>query len=397
MNRKTILIAIVAVIAVFIAYNIFREKKTSSKGVWVDNKVSASYQDGAINEPVGGMPSEAEIFIDASGSMKPYFRAEGTNMINTISEIVNLNQNGTQIYFLDNPKPYKGLVKDIITDVNSQPNASATTFHDFFGKAACKIDTVNTLIYLVTDGIMSIGDGDMSLALVQLRGKITNALKGHDKLAGAVFRYVGEYKGDYWNSRNQRITSKECPALKAQIMRPYYVIVLGRKEAIRWLQTVPAKDLNNPNEYFMGVHDYAGHGNTTLVYGDSAKIQDMNSDVSLILELSPCLKDIDESKVNVMNADKPLPIRVNKEDMRLTVIIPPTQPLRPEKDGRIKITLLANNEIPSEWTSTWDTDDDINGPDASTTYGLKYLITGMFNALEANQEKLKADFIYNRQ
>lgn len=396
MNRKTILIAIVAVIAVFIAYKLI-SKPTTEKGVWVDNKISASYQNGAINEPIGEKPSEAEIFIDASGSMKPYFRADGTNMINTISEIVNLNQNGTQIFFLDNPKPYKGLVKNIITDVNNQPNASYTSFHDFFRKAACKIDTVNTLIYLVTDGIMSVDNGDMSQAMVQLRGKITNALQNHENLAGAVFRYVGDYKGDYWNSKNQRLTQKECPKLKEQIQRPYYVIVLGRKEAIRWLQTVSLADLNNPIEYFMGIHDYKGHGNTTLAYGDSAKIQDMNTDVSLILELPSCLKDIDVSKVKVMNGDNVLPVPVAKEGMKLTAIIPPTQALRPETDGRIKVTFFANNEIPSDWIVTWDTDDDSNGPDETTTYGLKYLITGMFNGLEGTQKMLNANFIYNRQ
>lgn len=396
MNRKTILIAIVVVISAIIAYKIL-SKPSTEKGVWVDNKISASYQNGAINEPIGEMPSEAEIFIDASGSMKPYFKANGTNMINTISEIVNLNQNGSQIYFLDNPQPYRGLVKNIITDVNNQPNASYTTFHDYFNRAACKIDTVNTLIYLVTDGIMSVDNGDMSQAMVELRGRITNALKNHDSLAGAIFRYVGEYKGDYWNSKNQHLTPRECPKLKEQIQRPYYVIALGRKEAIRWLQSVPVNNLNNPEEYFMGIHDYKGHANTTLAYGDSAKIQDMNSNVSLILELPPCLKDIDVSKVQIMNGINVLPQTVTKEDMRLTATIPPTQSLRPEKDGRIKISFIAKNEIPDSWTNTWNTDNDIAGPDESTTFGLKYLVTGMFNGLEGNQEMLKADFIYNRQ
>lgn len=396
MNRKSILIAIVVVIVLIIAYNLI-SRPTPFKGVWVDNRVSASYQEGAINETIGAMPAEAEIFIDASGSMKPYFKSNGTNLINTISEIVNLNQDGTEIFFLDNPKPYKGLVKNIITDVNNQPNASATTFHDFFNRAACKIDTVNTLIYLVTDGIMSVGNGDMSQALVQLRGKITKALSGHNNLAGAVFRYVGEYKGDYWNSRNQHITSRECLLLKEQIGRPYYVIVLGRNEAIRWLQTVPVNNLNNPQEYFMGIHDYEGHGKVTLAYGDSAKIQDMSNYVTLILELPSCLEDIDVSRIKVMNGENTLPLTVTKDGMRLITEIPPTQSLRPEKDGRIKITLLADNEIPSEWTITWNTDDDIEGPDETSTYGLKYLITGMFNGLEGKQEMLKADFIYNRQ
>ena len=98
-----------------------------------------------------------------------------------------------------------------------------------------------------------------------------------------------------------------------------------------------------------------------------------------------------------MNGINVLPQTVTKEDMRLTATIPPTQSLRPEKDGRIKISFIAKNEIPDSWTNTWNTDNDIAGPDESTTFGLKYLVTGMFNGLEGNQEMLKADFIYNRQ
>lgn len=396
MNRKTILIAIVSVIAVFIAIQSCGSRGTVHGPVWMHNNVIAIYQNGTVKEPEGE-PSKAEIFIDASGSMKPYFTREGNNLINTISELKNLNQDSTKIYFLNNPKPYGGLVKDIIIDVNSQPNLSSTSFHDFFERAACKIDTVNTLIYLITDGIMSVGNGDMSQAMVELCGKIKNALNKHDNLAGAIFRYIGEYKGNYWNSKNQRLTPSECGILKGQIQRPYYVIVLGRKEAIRWLQSVSVDELNNPQEYFMGIHDYNGHANPSLTLGDSAKIKDMNDPVTLILELPNCLKDIDASKVQIMNGNNVLPLSVKKiEDKKLEATIPPTQPLRPEKDGRIKITFVAKNEIPNSWTNTWNTDDDIAGPDESTTFGLRYLVKGMFEGLEGNQEMLKADFIYVR-
>ena len=199
--RKNIVIAIISIIAVVIVVNLIR-KPPIDDNVWVDNRISASFEASTINETVGEMPVTAELYIDASGSMKPYFRAEGAGMINTLSEIVNLNESGTSIYFLDNKKKYTGLVRDILGDINKQPNSSNTLFHDFFESAACKIDTTNTIVYLVTDGIMSIHDTtkDMSDALVELRGKIENSLKNHSNLAGAVFRYVGGYKGTYWNS-----------------------------------------------------------------------------------------------------------------------------------------------------------------------------------------------------
>ena len=395
--RKNIIIGIVVIVAIFVAYKFLSGGDSPSKNMWAGNKVSASFQDGAISEPKSDCPNLAEIFIDASGSMKPYFRSNETSMVNTLSEIDNLNVDGTKIYFLGNNKPYTGYIRNIIGEINKQPNLSATTFHSFFKESACRLDSVNELIYLVTDGIMSVGSGDMSKALVQLRGQITNSLKGHSNLAAVIFRYEGGYKGDYWNSSNQRITSKECPLLKEEITRPYYVIALGRKEAIRWLHSLPSTKLNNPESLYLGIHDMLGHKKATLAYGDSAVIEDMNKDVKLVLELPQCLKNIEANQVRVYNADNDLNIPVAKEGSTLIALIAPTTSLRPESDGRIKISLISKNVIPSEWISTWSTEDDKNGPDELTTYGLKYLIEGMYNALEDSENILETDFIYRRQ
>lgn len=395
--RKNIIIGLVVIVAIFVAYKILGGHVNTPTNMWIGNKVSASFQDGVISESKSGCPNLAEIFIDASGSMKPYFKANETSMVNTLSEIDNLNVDGTKIYFLGNNKPYTGLIRNIIGEINKQPNLSATTFHSFFKESACRIDSVNELIYLVTDGIMSVGSGDMSKALVQLRGQITNSLKGHSNLAAAIFRYEGGYKGDYWNSSNQRISSKECPLLKEEITRPYYVIALGRKEAIRWLHSLPSAKLNNPKSLYLGIHDMYGHKKATLAYGDSTVIEDMNEDVKLVLELPNCLKGTEANQVKVYNAGIDLNIPVIKEGSTLTASIAPTTSLRPESDGRIKISFISKNEIPFEWTSTWNTEDDIKGPDETTTYGLKYLIEGMFNALEDSENILETDFIYRRQ
>lgn len=398
--RKNIIIGIVVIVAIFAAYKLLSGgADPSSKDMWVDNKVSASFQEGVISETKSDCPRLAEIFIDASGSMKPYFRANDKDMINTLSEIKNLNVDGTEIYFIGNDKPYNGLVKDIIGAVENQPNSAETTFHDFFAKAACRIDTVsrNELIYFVTDGIMSVGNGDMSKALTELKGKITHSLSGHENLAAAIFRYEGGYKGNYWNSSNQEITSKECPLLKEEITRPYYVIALGRKEAIRWLHSLPLSKLNNPKSLYLGIHDMQGHKKATLAYGDSAAIQDMNKDVKLVLELPECLRYIDANQVKVYNAGNDLNISVAKDGTTLSALITPTTSLRPESDGRIKISFISKNEIPSEWISTWSTEEDLKGPDESSTYGLKYLIEGMYNALDVSENILETDFIYRRQ
>lgn len=392
--RKNIVIAIVSVIVVIIGVRLLRGGGTTPPtDVWVDNRISASFETSTINETVGEMPATAELHIDASGSMKPYFRAEGAGMINTLSEIVNLNESGTSIYFLDNKKKYTGLVRDILGDINKQPNSSNTLFHDFFESAACKIDTTNTIIYLVTDGIMSIHDTskDMSDALVELRGKIENSLKNHSNLAGAVFRYVGGYKGTYWNSKSNGI------ALKEQIDRPYYIIALGNKETMRWLETIPVSKLNNPDRLFMGIHDLDGHKKATLALGENAKIQNLSDSVTLILDLPECLHNVDVTKAELTNNGRRLSVGVIKEESRLKAVIPTTIPLRPESDGRIKIELSIPNIVPNRWISEWNCDNDIAGPDSTSTFGLGTLVTGMFNGLEKDSDFLSVVFTYKRQ
>lgn len=397
--KKTIIIAVAAIALLFIILKIIDPPEV--KNVWEDNKVIASFPAGVISEPEGKTPSEVKIYIDASGSMKPYFRAEGNDMVNTISKIVNLHGDKQKIYFLGNDeKPYGGLVKDILGDVDKQPNDVATTFHKFFYDAAHRIDTTNVLIYMVTDGIMSIGNGNTSDALVQLMGKIENSLKGHKNLAGAIMRYKGQYKGDYWNSQNTRLTAKTCPILAKEIQRPFYVIALGHKDAIIWLKQQPIEKLNNPEKrLFMGIHDLAGHAKARLDKGDSTKIEDMHQAVTLVLDLPPCLANIDTSGIQVLNDGKPLSVSVKNEGGKLAANIEPSinLKLKHELDGRTVVTLVANNKIPSKWTQAWNTDDDLKGPDTTTTYGLRYLVEGMFNGLEGESPLLKTEFIYKLQ
>lgn len=391
--RKNIVIAIVSVIVVIIGVKVLRGcVDPPQTDVWVDNRISASFEASSINETVGEMPATAELHIDASGSMKPYFRAEGTSMINTLSEIVNLDVSGTSIYHKG--ERCTGLVRDIIKNISetekSDPN---TLFHEFFESAACKIDTTNTIIYLVTDGIMSIHDRskNMSEALVELSGKITNSLKKHPDLAGAIFRYVGGYKGVYWNCKSDDVPLKE------QIDRPYYIIALGNKETMRWLKSIPVTKLNNPDRLFMGIHDLDGHKKATLALGENAKIQNLSDSVTLILDLPRCLHNIDVANAVLTNNERNLNIKIIKEESRLKAIIPPTIPLRPESDGRIKIELSIPNIVPNRWISEWNCDNDIAGPDSTSTFGLGTLVTGMFNGLEKDSDFLKVEFIYKRQ
>lgn len=100
---RKVIIAIAVITCIFFAIKGLRGCGGSrDKNVWVGNNVSASFQEGVISESKSDCPNLAEIFIDASGSMKPYFKANETSLVNTLSEINNLNVEGTKIYFLGN-------------------------------------------------------------------------------------------------------------------------------------------------------------------------------------------------------------------------------------------------------------------------------------------------------
>lgn len=384
MKKKLLLISLALVAAVAI-WRIFFHHIALPK-VWIDNNITANFVD--IHEPEAKMPNLAEIYIDASGSMKPYFH-DGTEMINSISEIKNLNINGTKVYLIGNPVPYNGLITKIIERINAAPGQSTTTFDGFFKAQADKIDTVNTLVYLVTDGIMSLGNtGNITQALTEFQGRITDALSGHPNLAAAVFRYIGDFNGLYYDKHDHPIHFNGD--------RPYFIIALGQKEAIKWLQQQPTEKLNGPETLFLGLHDFKGHTKSHLALGDSIAfpVEKMGEPVNLTLDLPPCLYHLDAALAKLENKGKKLSVPVTKEEHTFKATIGKDIVLLPESDGRIRITMSVPNGVPDNWLLQWNCDAANENPASPTTFGLKTLITGMADALEPDAVLLKADFIY---
>lgn len=383
---KKLIIALIAIIAGILLVKVCSGTKTDC---WLNNKIMASYPKGAINEPEAE-PDIAEIYIDASASMKPYFTTSDSRMVYTVSEINNLKKN-TQIYFIGKPKPYTGLIADIIGDVRNQPSEATSTFDKFFGEMANRIDTVNTVVYLLTDGIMSIGK-NTSKSLVELRGGIENSLKGHNDLAAAIFRYIGDFNGIYYDYTDNKVPFKG--------ERPYFVIALGKKSAIRWLSHRPSTMLNNPEaSLYLGTHDFDGHCNKAkLTSGDNIlPLENKGQDITLVLDLPNCLTGLDTSSVKLSNNKKQIPVPVENEGgKKLQVQIPREVALSPEGDC-YRITMSVANEIPSEWLTTWSCNKDSENPHNPTTFGLSTLIDGMARSLQPGEYSLKVDFVYKQK
>ncbi|MDE5877006.1 MAG: hypothetical protein K2H47_05870 [Muribaculaceae bacterium] len=367
--------------------------------VWTDNKVYAGYQSTTVNETATA-PAAAEVYIDASGSMKPYFMADDNVMTHLLGTLQTLTPN-TSVYFLDNPKTYKGEPGEILKK-EDQPNLSATTFHSFFSKAAAQIDTTDVIVYLITDGIMSIGNrGDTRSALTYLKGKITEALQNHSDLAGAILRYSGGYKGTYWNMKNKPIT------LSKQIQRPFYVIALGRKAAIRWLEDINDKklaELKNPTSIYFGVHDFKAHNDAKMSADTLLPLQNPGDEVTLVLNLPQCLNNLDVNKVEVVHNGAALTdirpdgttqkVKAEKEANGTLRVFAHNAPFVPNVNGEYVVTIYSLNTIPDSWVSTWSNDNDEEGPDEITTFGLSYLVEGIKNGLEPQDTLFRADMVF---
>ncbi len=360
----------------------------SSDRTTVGNSLGAKFSPSSIYENVDA-PDSALIFIDASISMKPYFTPKVTKDIVQMFQGLK-GEHNTSIYFLGNTTKHTGYVTDILNYASKQADKQTTTFDSFFRTEGQLADTSSNLVFLVTDGIMSIGPTkNTEEALIQLGNRIKYALQGKKNLAAAIFRYKAPFKGTYTNQLDK--------GMYIDTIRPFYVIALGQKQYMRWLKDqAEKKKLANPEgALYIGLHDLKGHAKATQT--DSLpKINPLET-VMLTVDLPPCLHGLTQEQLDgavVTNNGKRLNIPVTRKDDALHIDIP-YNTIDFSPDGAMYTTVITiPNTIPGDWTSTWHTQSDLAGPDSVTTFGLKYLVTPMFEALEGDEDLLKVTFKY---
>lgn len=379
---KKFLILLGVVIMGYCIYNCGDHKITN-------NRITAKMHP-PTDEKAAQKPQHASIYIDASGSMKPYF-SPGVEIIKTVSKLKTLDNDNTDIFFIGDKKARNGLVMEIIGTIKKQPNNVTTTFHEFFKEQAAVLDTTDAISYLVTDGIMSVGKniGHTKKALVELQGKITAALMPYSStMAAAIFQYSGMFNGKYCHQNDS--TSKYNG------LRPYYVIAIGQKPYIKWLASQKAEKLNNPEgELFMGLHSPAGHAQTEVF--DTVHPIDPFKDVTLSVELPECLKGRTlPADPYVMNNGNRLSTPVTNDGTTLKAVIPNGTPgFSADGAGQYTAKIVVPNSIPSQWES-WSVEDDLGGADSITTFGLIYLVRGINAALEPNDTLMVATFNFKQ-
>ncbi len=401
--KKKILIGAVALIVVIIIYNLSTTPPPKQEKEWLNDTVIAMYEEDKVDCKVTA-PASSRIYLEVSGSMTGYYVGDKTKMTNAVTDIKNLDSKNTKLFFWGDEIEKQGHVHDVIKSAaKSKTGENTSTFHDKFAKMIETVKSTNGLTYLVTDGIMSLGKPgkNMESYIKELKGKISSVFKDKDDIAVAIYRHIGDFDGKYTNCMEQ---SKQHKG-----ERPFYVIAIGKKANIRWLQQ---QNLNAENSLFIGTIDVNGLTTTAglednmenkdslfkrlqranklpvlqLRYPEFYEKEFEVAEIKLFAGKNEIAGTVFEPK-RIKTADKKLAIEVTFKDSITSLI-------RNEdcSSDLNKLTMEGYLTNSSNWKEFSTENDSV--PDSKTTYGLSTLIAGIVEGLQPDTLLFKADFIY---
>lgn len=400
--KKKLLIVIAVVALVAIVKNIIiPDPPLEDGGPWTDNKISASYPSGVINE-AAIEPIHQLVYVDVTGSMTPYYvKDKRTNVVKAMSAVITLiPRDSIHVRFLGGNEVHTGFVNDILQKAYDKKNIkdakekiSRVTNFDMMFKMA--IDSVlnkpGTVVYLITDGIQSLNKKSYSMAdyLNELRGSIKSSLSNANDIACGIFRYIGDFNGTFINCREVSMSNQH-------LQRPFYIIAFGDKSRIRWLANQNDEKLGSPQgKLFIGTHDFAGHNKAVLSKPDSTHLEKPGEDVTLILNLPPCMvKEINPSECQITGVANPSIVTKNITPEGLEIKIPSACGIHSDPSGFVSIGVSMPNRIVGEWLTTWSTNDDTLGPDSISTFGLSSLVMGIVDGLQPDPVYFQTTFRY---
>lgn len=172
--------------------------------------------------------NKINFYFENSGSMNGYL--EGNNFRQSMAEIIyNFKIDSVDTYFV-NTKEYK--VGSILNKIRGGVNKIRTkgignSDHKFIFSNAIKNTSNNNLSIVVTDGIYSMSNGNLTLGDVEkdIEEAFENALLKNE-IETVVLKMSSNFKGTYYTE------SKDCGNIPLNQERPYYILLFGNKEVI---------------------------------------------------------------------------------------------------------------------------------------------------------------------
>ena len=226
-----------------------------------DGKYVVSYDEVAPTKPY--RPSKVKLFIENSGSMDGYM-FDGSELKDAVYSYVSglsSHSDTTELYFVNSSlfsvnAPLNNVIYAMspATFHQSPGNKANTDIADIFKMVLSQIEP-NSVNVLVTDGILDLPAGSSAFFRTketQIKSIFENYLKVNPNFGVEIFRMSSRFNGNYYYTGGSvKLTGQQ---------RPYYMFVLGDKQALSAANGIVAK-----SQIQHGVENYYAYSSYTEV------------------------------------------------------------------------------------------------------------------------------------
>ena len=240
-------------------------------------------------------PSKIKLYVENSGSMDGYM-FNGSELKDAVYSYISglqTHTDTTELYFV-NSDVYseKASLHEVIyamspsTFHSSPGNKANTDIADIFRMVLSRIEE-NSISVLVTDAILDLPSGATAFfhtKQTQIKSIFENYLKDNPNFAIEIFRMSSRFNGKYYYTGGNVVLSNQ--------QRPYYMFVLGDKQALSAANGIVAK-----SQIQHGVEDYYAYSSYTqvpfVVLNKKKKGHDGQFDVRLQQKAVPVIAKVD--------------------------------------------------------------------------------------------------------
>ncbi|TKK71522.1 hypothetical protein FC093_00405 [Ilyomonas limi] len=191
--------------------------------------------------------NKVNFFLEVSGSMAGYLNG-ATDFVKTIPNLLVAIEHKVdsgrlkvhEYYIADSITPFNGSTEEFISEMATRQTAKekSSEMQNMFKMIADKTDS-NDISMFVSDCILSYSDAEVKANKEINREKAEGGLKPlitstFDKLqqknnmCASVFGFMSDFNGTYYTYQNEKI-----PIKKGQVVRPYYLWVIGNRELLK--------------------------------------------------------------------------------------------------------------------------------------------------------------------
>ena len=258
-----------------------------------DGKYVVSYE--AVPPVESYQPSKVKLYVENSGSMDGYM-FDGSELKDAVYSYVSglsTHSDTTEIYFVNSSvyrvnAPLQNVIYAMSPAVfhSSPGNKANTDIADIFGMVLSQIEE-NSVSVLVTDAILDLPAGASAFfhtKQTQIKSLFENYLKKNPNFAVEIYRMSSKFNGKYFFTGGSVVLNDQP--------RPYYMFVLGNKQALSSANRIVAK-----SQIQHGVENYYAYSSCTqvpfVVINKKKKGSKGNFEVRLQQKAVPVIANVD--------------------------------------------------------------------------------------------------------